>query len=72
MIDPQILLDAGRNTIALERDVDLQQALFAAFSTAQGLGGGLYRGLSQAGTDGIWIASSTGKVLNKVLNKALN
>ncbi len=34
----------------------------AAFSPAQGLGGGLYRGLSQAGPDGIWIASSTGKV----------
>lgn len=34
----------------------------AAFSSAQGLGGGLYRGLSQAGTDGIWIGSSTGKV----------
>jgi len=34
----------------------------AAFSSAQGLGGGLYRGLSQAGADGIWIASSTGKV----------
>jgi ligand-binding sensor domain-containing protein/nitrogen-specific signal transduction histidine kinase/CheY-like chemotaxis protein len=34
----------------------------AAFSSAQGLGGGLYRGLSQAGPDGIWVASSTGKV----------
>ena len=34
----------------------------AAFSSAQGLGGGLYRGLSQAGADGVWIASSTGKV----------
>jgi ligand-binding sensor domain-containing protein/nitrogen-specific signal transduction histidine kinase/ActR/RegA family two-component response regulator len=34
----------------------------AAFSSAQGLGGGLYRGLSQAGAEGIWIASSTGKV----------
>ena len=34
----------------------------AAFSSAQGLGGGLYRGLSQAGADGIWIASSTGKM----------
>jgi ligand-binding sensor domain-containing protein/signal transduction histidine kinase/ActR/RegA family two-component response regulator len=34
----------------------------AAFSSAQGLGGGLYRGLSQAGADGLWIASSTGKV----------
>jgi ligand-binding sensor domain-containing protein/CheY-like chemotaxis protein len=34
----------------------------AAFSPAQGLGGGLYRGLSQAGADGVWIASSTGKV----------
>lgn len=34
----------------------------AAFSPAQGLGGGLYRGISQAGGDGIWIASSTGKV----------
>ncbi|MDR7067832.1 ligand-binding sensor domain-containing protein/CheY-like chemotaxis protein/nitrogen-specific signal transduction histidine kinase [Pseudoxanthomonas japonensis] len=34
----------------------------AAFSSAQGLGGGLYRGLSQAGADGLWVASSTGKV----------
>lgn len=34
----------------------------AAFSPAQGLGGGLYRGISQAGADGVWIASSTGKV----------
>lgn len=34
----------------------------AAFSPAQGLGGGLYRGLSQAGADGIWVASSTGKL----------
>ncbi|SFV35049.1 ligand-binding sensor domain-containing protein [Pseudoxanthomonas sp. YR558] len=34
----------------------------AAFSTAQGLGGGLYRGLSQAGPGGLWMASSTGKV----------
>ena len=34
----------------------------AAFSSAQGLGGGLYRGLSQAGADGIWLASSAGKV----------
>jgi ligand-binding sensor domain-containing protein/signal transduction histidine kinase/ActR/RegA family two-component response regulator len=34
----------------------------AAFSPAQGLGGGLYRGLSQAGADGLWIASSTGKL----------
>ena len=34
----------------------------AAFSPAQGLGGGLYRGISQAGADGVWIASSTGRV----------
>jgi len=34
----------------------------AAFSPAQGLGGGLYRGLSRAGEDGIWVASSTGKI----------
>lgn len=34
----------------------------AAFSTAQGLGGGLYRGLSRAGDNGVWLASSTGKV----------
>jgi ligand-binding sensor domain-containing protein/ActR/RegA family two-component response regulator len=34
----------------------------AAFSTAQGLGGGLYRGLSQAGEHALWLASSTGKV----------
>ncbi|MBK8099624.1 MAG: radical SAM protein [Planctomycetes bacterium] len=34
LIDPAILLQGGRNTIALERDTGLQQALFAAFSTA--------------------------------------
>jgi len=34
LIDPQILLQGGRNTIALERDTGLQTALFAAFSTA--------------------------------------
>ncbi|MCR6626564.1 MAG: ATP-binding protein [Pseudoxanthomonas sp.] len=34
----------------------------AAFSPAQGLGGGLYRGLSQADDGGLWIGSSTGKL----------
>lgn len=34
----------------------------AAFSRAQGLAGGVYRGLSAAGTDHIWLASTIGKV----------
>ncbi len=34
----------------------------AAFSSAQGLGGGLYRGLAAADEQGLWLASSTGKV----------
>jgi ligand-binding sensor domain-containing protein/nitrogen-specific signal transduction histidine kinase/ActR/RegA family two-component response regulator len=34
----------------------------AAFSRAQGLAGGVYRGLSAAGADHIWLASTIGKV----------
>lgn len=34
MIPPEILIQGGRNTIALERDLGLQQELFKAFSTA--------------------------------------
>jgi len=34
MIEPQVLLEGGRNTIAYERDTGLQAKLFAAFSTA--------------------------------------
>ena len=34
MIDPQVLIDAGRNTITYERDDELRDKLFAALSTA--------------------------------------
>jgi len=34
MIDPKVLIEGGRNTIAYERDGSLQAKLFAAFSTA--------------------------------------
>ena len=34
LIEPRVLLEGGRNTIAYERDAGLQQKLFAAFSTA--------------------------------------
>ncbi len=34
LIEPQLLIDGGRNTIAYERDAGLQSKLFAAFSTA--------------------------------------
>lgn len=34
MIEPAVLLEGGRNTIAYERDKDMQSKLFAAFSTA--------------------------------------
>jgi len=34
LIEPQLLIDGGRNTIAYERDAGLQGKLFAAFSTA--------------------------------------
>ncbi len=34
LIEPQLLIDGGRNTIAYERDAGLQARLFAAFSTA--------------------------------------
>ncbi|MBK7644885.1 MAG: radical SAM protein [Planctomycetes bacterium] len=34
MIEPQVLIEGGRNTIAYERDSGLQAKLFAAFSTA--------------------------------------
>jgi len=33
MIDPQVLLEGGRNTIVFEKDADLQQRIFRAFST---------------------------------------
>ena len=33
MVDPQTLLEGGRNTISFERDQDLHQKLFAALST---------------------------------------
>jgi len=33
MIDPQVLIESGRNTISFERDPELQQKLFAALST---------------------------------------
>lgn len=36
MIDPQVLIDAGRNTITYEHDEGLQAKLFAALSTAHG------------------------------------
>jgi uncharacterized radical SAM superfamily Fe-S cluster-containing enzyme len=34
MIDPKILIEGGRNTIAFERDDDLKRKLFEVFSTA--------------------------------------
>ena len=34
LVDPQVLIEGGRNTITFERDADLRARLFAAFSTA--------------------------------------
>jgi uncharacterized radical SAM superfamily Fe-S cluster-containing enzyme len=40
LIEPRVLLEGGRNTIAYERDGTLQEKLFAAFSTAHSPGSG--------------------------------
>ncbi|MFT7618017.1 MAG: putative radical SAM superfamily Fe-S cluster-containing enzyme [Planctomycetota bacterium] len=40
MIDPQILIDGGRNTISFEKDEALKSKIFEAFSTAHSPGSG--------------------------------
>lgn len=36
MIDPQVLIEGGRNTIVYEQDTELQKKLFSLFSTGHG------------------------------------
>ncbi|MBK9384834.1 MAG: radical SAM protein [Planctomycetes bacterium] len=36
LMDPELLVNAGRNTIAYERDAEIQREMFRAFSTAHG------------------------------------
>lgn len=36
MVDPEILIEGGRNTIVYEQDTELQRRLFALFSTGHG------------------------------------